>query len=178
VSGDRSRALALAVLRVRNATTAAVCTAVQQPHTDANETIGYSMPPGPQAGGWDKFRLGKNDWSTIPVSRQPEVFEVLKSLCHTEQDLFNHRYPGFNSPDRWWAKPRDYEPLPPPCNGAPKRRVVVLDCEMAGLRGGGCEVVLLCAVDYLTGKVLINTLVHPSRKVLDWRTRYVMCTYA
>jgi hypothetical protein len=33
-------------------------------------------------------------------------------------------------------------------------------------------VVLLCAVDYLTGEVLINTLVHPSRKVLDWRTRY------
>jgi hypothetical protein len=114
VSGDRSRALALAVLGVRNATTAAVCTAVQQPHTDANETIGYSMPPGPQAAGWDKFRLGKNDWSSIPVSRQPEALEVLKSLCHTEQDLFNHRYPGFNSPDRWWAKPRDYEPLVTP----------------------------------------------------------------
>ncbi|KAA8894759.1 ribonuclease H-like domain-containing protein [Sphaerosporella brunnea] len=172
VSGDSSHTRALAVLGVRNASTAAGSTALQQAHTVANGTTGYSKPPGTEAAGWDKFRLGNNDWSLIPVSRQPKALKVLKSLCHTRQDLRNHRYPGFKSPDRWWAKYRDYEPLPPPCDGAPKRRAVALDCEMAVIRGGGRAVVLLCAVDYLTGEILINTLVHPSKKVLDWRTRF------
>ena len=34
------------------------------------------------------------------------------------------------------------------------------------------EVILMCAIDYLTGETLINTLVRPTRRVIDWRTRF------
>ncbi|RYP92800.1 hypothetical protein DL770_001080 [Monosporascus sp. CRB-9-2] len=65
------------------------------------------------------------------------------------------------------------------CIGGPKRRVVVLDCEMVGVPfwegDNRCEVSelgQLCAVDALTGEVLIDMLVQPAQKVSRWRTRY------
>ncbi|KAI9768887.1 MAG: hypothetical protein M1839_003864 [Geoglossum umbratile] len=52
-----------------------------------------------------------------------------------------------------------------------KCQAVALDCEMAGVKGATSEVVLLCAVDYLTGETLVNKLIKPSKRVVDWRTR-------
>ena len=52
----------------------------------------------------------------------------------------------------------------------PKFRAVVLDCEMAGVAGGANEAVSICAVDYLTGAVLLNKLVCPTGKVISWRS--------
>lgn len=52
-----------------------------------------------------------------------------------------------------------------------KRSAVVLDCEMVELVGGQNEVVRLCAVDFLTGQVLIDVYVVPRQKVFAWRTR-------
>lgn len=52
-----------------------------------------------------------------------------------------------------------------------KARAVVIDCEMAGIGGGMDDVVMLCAVDYLTGAVLINKLVQPRQRIGDMRTR-------
>jgi DNA polymerase III epsilon subunit-like protein len=43
---------------------------------------------------------------------------------------------------------------------------------MAGVQGAMEEVILICAVDYLTGETLINKLVRTTKKVTDWRTRY------
>ena len=43
---------------------------------------------------------------------------------------------------------------------------------MAAIQGGGNEIVLLCVVDYLTGETLINRLVQPTQRVVDWQTRY------
>ena len=48
---------------------------------------------------------------------------------------------------------------------------MALDCEMAGIAGGGSEVILLCATDFLTGTVLIDRLVCPSVAITDMRTR-------
>jgi DNA polymerase III epsilon subunit-like protein len=52
----------------------------------------------------------------------------------------------------------------------PKFKAVVLDCEMAGVAGGASEVISICAVDYLTGAVLLNKLVCPAGKVTNWRS--------
>lgn len=43
---------------------------------------------------------------------------------------------------------------------------------MAGVIGGFGEVVRLCAVDYISGEVLIDSLVVPAEKIVQWRTRY------
>lgn len=43
---------------------------------------------------------------------------------------------------------------------------------MAGVIGGSGEVVRLCAVDYIAGEVLIDSLVVPAEKIIQWRTKY------
>jgi DNA polymerase III epsilon subunit-like protein len=42
---------------------------------------------------------------------------------------------------------------------------------MARVKGGGSEVILICAADYFTGAVLLNRLVCPVEDVVDWRTQ-------
>jgi DNA polymerase III epsilon subunit-like protein len=42
---------------------------------------------------------------------------------------------------------------------------------MAQVKGLRSEVILICAVDYFTGAVLLNRLVHPDEIVRDWRTK-------
>ncbi|KAI1364790.1 ribonuclease H-like domain-containing protein [Xylaria arbuscula] len=59
----------------------------------------------------------------------------------------------------------------PVASAEAKFRAVALDCEMAGIPGGGSEVILLCATDFVTGAVLINRLVCPSVAITDMRTR-------
>ena len=55
---------------------------------------------------------------------------------------------------------------------AGKRPAIALDCEMAGVVGRRGEVVRICAVDYLTSEVLIDTLVNPIERIVQWRTKY------
>lgn len=42
---------------------------------------------------------------------------------------------------------------------------------MAGVAGGMSELILLCVADYLTGETLIDSLVSPTKKVVDWRSQ-------
>ncbi|KAH6620529.1 exonuclease, partial [Boeremia exigua] len=51
---------------------------------------------------------------------------------------------------------------------------IVLDCEMIGTgpKGKISELARLSAVDFLTGELLIDTLVHPQHEVTDWRTKW------
>jgi DNA polymerase III epsilon subunit-like protein len=62
------------------------------------------------------------------------------------------------------------------------RAAVVLDCEMVGSIMGRnviiSELVRLCAVDFLTGEVLIDTFVNPEHRVVQWRSRYSGVTAA
>ena len=53
-----------------------------------------------------------------------------------------------------------------------RRTAVALDCEMVSVKGGGSELAKLCVVDLFTAEVLINKLVDPTNRVIDWRTRY------
>lgn len=70
------------------------------------------------------------------------------------------------------ARFREFAPTPAGSSQLAKRRAVTLDCEMAQVGGGMSEVILLCAADYLTGEILIHSLVSPTEKVVDWRTKY------
>ncbi|KAJ9145003.1 hypothetical protein NKR23_g5614 [Pleurostoma richardsiae] len=49
---------------------------------------------------------------------------------------------------------------------------------MAGIQGGKREVVSICAVDFLTGDVLVNSLVKPRQAILDWRSNITGITPA
>lgn len=69
-------------------------------------------------------------------------------------------------------KYREYALTPVASNQMRKCRAVALDCEMANVEGGKREVVLLCAVDYLSGETLINRFVDPTKRVVNWRTRF------
>lgn len=53
-----------------------------------------------------------------------------------------------------------------------KRTAIVVDCEMVGVVGGRSAVVSLSAIDFFTGEVLIDTIVNPTERVIDWRARY------
>ncbi|KAH8647796.1 exonuclease [Xylariales sp. PMI_506] len=41
---------------------------------------------------------------------------------------------------------------------------------MVGVEGGLSEVAAICAIDFLTGEVLLQSLVKPQRRVTDWRS--------
>ncbi|KAL4900159.1 hypothetical protein BDW74DRAFT_162458 [Aspergillus multicolor] len=62
------------------------------------------------------------------------------------------------------------------------RKAVVIDCEMVGVLGANAretsEVVRLCAVDFLTGEVLIDTYVAPMGRIISWRTKFSGVTAA
>ncbi|KAJ6157676.1 hypothetical protein N7470_005268 [Penicillium chermesinum] len=49
-------------------------------------------------------------------------------------------------------------------------RVVALDCEMVQVAGGAHELAFLAAIDFFTGKVLINNYVKPLHPVVNWLT--------
>ncbi|RYP52175.1 hypothetical protein DL768_002617 [Monosporascus sp. mg162] len=133
----------------------------------------------------------QNQYSLFSPAHQDILFEALKLRCHTEERLTTRRYltssklttlgdkvhvpKGVNLTDIISTRQLSHRLR----IGNPKRRVVVLDCEMVGVPfwegANRCEVSelgQLCAVDALTGEVLINMLVQPAQKVSNWRTRY------
>ncbi|KAI5803951.1 hypothetical protein EDC01DRAFT_645352 [Geopyxis carbonaria] len=52
-----------------------------------------------------------------------------------------------------------------------RRAAVALDCEMAGAMDNSSILVQICAVDFLTGETLLNSLIDPTQPIRDWRTR-------
>nr|KMM71374.1 RNA exonuclease 3 [Coccidioides posadasii RMSCC 3488] len=68
------------------------------------------------------------------------------------------------TPDRQYKNPRECV-------------AIALDCEMVSTIAGQYPV-SISAIDYLTGSVLINYLITPSVRVLDWRTKFSGITEA
>ncbi|QSZ34646.1 hypothetical protein DSL72_007500 [Monilinia vaccinii-corymbosi] len=65
---------------------------------------------------------------------------------------------------------RDFQQTPSP-SGQLKCRAVVLDCEMAGVVGGGPgEPILLCVADYATGAVILNRYIYPRKTINAMRS--------
>ncbi|KAI4593081.1 hypothetical protein KJ359_010169 [Pestalotiopsis sp. 9143b] len=61
---------------------------------------------------------------------------------------------------------------PEPTFLSPKRRAVVVDCEMVGCEDGRDEAVHLSAIDFITGEVLVSSIVKPHQPVMEWRTNF------
>ncbi|CCX06536.1 Similar to RNA exonuclease 3; acc. no. Q5AL29 [Pyronema omphalodes CBS 100304] len=66
----------------------------------------------------------------------------------------------------------DFIETPAPITGTPKRKAVVLDCEMGGSRFGRSELIWVTVVDFYTGEDLVHDFVKPSTVIVDWRTQY------
>ncbi|KAF7915162.1 uncharacterized protein EAE98_011247 [Botrytis deweyae] len=66
---------------------------------------------------------------------------------------------------------QDFQQTPAASN-EPKHLAVVIDCEMAGVAGGGGggEPILLCAVDFVSGAVILNHLICPKERINDMRS--------
>lgn len=97
---------------------------------------------------------------------KPRLF----SCCSTRSEgcvfALVHDYRNTRDTDRY----KTFKSTPASLISRQKFRAVVLDCEMAGVAGGTDEAVSICAVDYLTGGVLLNKLVCPTGKVFSWRS--------
>ncbi|KAI1139411.1 ribonuclease H-like protein [Hypoxylon sp. FL0543] len=99
--------------------------------------------------------------------------KALKKRCHDEVCLVTQGYYTGNRSHQMNLKfsIKRFVSAPVKVSGV-RHRAIALDCEMVGVAGGRDELAHLCAVDLFSGEVLINTLVHPTEAVKDWRTRY------
>ncbi|ETS02633.1 hypothetical protein M419DRAFT_78663 [Trichoderma reesei RUT C-30] len=65
-----------------------------------------------------------------------------------------------------------FYPTPFECAGGSPAVAVVIDCEMGTAITGESELIRVSAVDYFSGKVLLDKLVYPDIKMLHYNTRY------
>lgn len=123
-----------------------------------------------------------NSYQRIPQQDQAGILQKLLSRCHSRGTLKRHGYivPEANSDNErsrssGLAQATENEMLTPPLRQNDRCRTihkaVVLDCEMVGVQGGANELVSLTAVDFLTGEMIVNSLVKPQQPVVDWRTQ-------
>jgi DNA polymerase III epsilon subunit-like protein len=117
-------------------------------------------------------------WSVIKESRHQAALATLTLRCHTRDTLLLNKYFSERKiADSLIMEARTplFAAYTPPRNPEiPKRGAVALDCEMVGVGSNGCQSELgrISVIDYLTGEVLIDRLVQPTRKVKDWRSRF------
>jgi DNA polymerase III epsilon subunit-like protein len=109
---------------------------------------------------------GDPRWSILPAQTHSTTMVALTSLIAPGVPASPHGVNTFRYLDN----------QPPLESSKPclRRQAIVLDCEMVGVGPGGSISALarLSAIDFLTGELLIDKLVQPSRMVVDWRTKY------
>ncbi|KAE8356262.1 ribonuclease H-like domain-containing protein [Aspergillus coremiiformis] len=99
-------------------------------------------------------------WSVISQPVQAEVLQGLEKLCEsTNPHLARVCQTKGN------------------VTGPARRSAVAIDCEMVRVAGKMTEVVQVCAVDVLTGEILVDKAVVPTRPVIDWCTRWSGMTH-
>ncbi|KAB8262477.1 ribonuclease H-like domain-containing protein [Aspergillus pseudonomiae] len=115
-------------------------------------------------GKWQKVPLSEvakpaapyRDWSVVPKPAQAKILQDLEALCHsTNPHVARMRHPDTS---------RGHETSPS------RRSVVAIDCEMVQVGRGQNEVVQVCAVDVLSGEILVDKAVVPTKPVTDWCT--------
>lgn len=113
----------------------------------------------------------KNRWTGIPVPQQATALSLLAQRCHLPKFLQNVEYlpsPYNNEESSDDQGVQNFERSPSSNN--PKRKAIVLSSHKAIISGGKNEILLLSAIDYITGEVLISHLVLPDGQVDDWRS--------
>lgn len=119
-----------------------------------------------------------NDYSILSSIDATNAETLLQAQCHSTESLKQHGYcladvsgMTFHCSKQSDAPTTVFFRSPSPSFLTPKRKAVVLDCEMVGCIDGRDEAVQLCALDFFTGEVLINSIIKPHQQVIDWRTK-------
>jgi DNA polymerase III epsilon subunit-like protein len=114
-------------------------------------------------------------WTAIPKHQQPVALLALISRCHSRATLVDNKYTPNTSHVKFGVEDAMTIPSHTPAYHAmnPKRSAVALDCEMVSVGDNNeSEIARISAIDYLTGEILIDTLVQPLQRVTNWRTKY------
>ncbi|KAJ5173622.1 Exonuclease RNase T/DNA polymerase III [Penicillium coprophilum] len=121
-----------------------------------------------------------NYHAVLEPLEQNLIFRYLSARCHSETRLATRgftfragladvsRRPSKKPP----PKTGHFRQVPRSSDGLPKRRAIVLDCEMVQVEAGRRELAFLSAIDFLTGEVLIDNYVQPKTKVVNWDSRF------
>ncbi|KAK6071967.1 arylamine n-acetyltransferase 1 [Seiridium cupressi] len=138
----------------------------------------------------DRISNGKNQYSLFNSPDQEVIYQALRLRCHAESLLQQKRFLTAGNRSSWsdGRLPRGIDAadflVTAQSSSKTIRRVVAIDCEMVGVRPSNpqedkarSELAQLCAIDVLTGEVLIDKLVLPKETVVDWRTRYSGVSY-
>jgi DNA polymerase III epsilon subunit-like protein len=105
-------------------------------------------------------------WTAIPKDQQSVALTALLSRCHSHAILAANKFIQKDAMTIPLQTPT-YDPM------INKRSAVALDCEMIGVGDNNdSEVARISVIDYLTGEILIDTLVQPLQRVTNWRTKY------
>lgn len=138
--------------------------------TDSKETLTDAPPP-------VQLQFGDVCYTCLTHQQQDEVINQLSAKCHSVEILEKEGYilDVEKGPATKKQKSRpslaDFQQTPPIQPATIKRRAVVVDCEMAETSDGSDELVSLYVMDFLTGETLIDSLVIPSRPIIDWRAK-------
>ncbi|KAL7817907.1 hypothetical protein V8C44DRAFT_207829 [Trichoderma aethiopicum] len=137
---------------------------------------GQSNQPSKDAPPVVQLEFGGVTYTRLESHDQDAIFNKLATLCHSVESLVEEGYTMdlVKGPTTKPKKPRpsltDFRQTPMRLPTVTKRRAVVLDCEMAEAFDGSDEVISLCAIDFLTGEKLVDSMVTPSRRIKHWRT--------
>ena len=106
-------------------------------------------------------------WSAIPTAQYDSTTAALRALIPMSKIARSNRVDK-----KFWTP--DHKIVPTNNSAILKRQAIVLDCEMVGIgpKGTTSELARLSAIDFLTGELLIDTLVQPLCAVTDWRTQW------
>ncbi|KAJ5325822.1 Exonuclease RNase T/DNA polymerase III [Penicillium brevicompactum] len=123
----------------------------------------------------------ENHHVTLELLEQNLIFRYLLARCHSDTRLAKHGFtfqPGLNESHKRPSKQCPikrglFREVPRfSSDNVPKRRAIVLDCEMVQVEEGRRELAFLSAIDFLTGEVLIDNYVQPNSRVVNWDSRF------
>lgn len=123
----------------------------------------------------------ENYHATLELVEQNLIFRYLLARCHSDTRLAKHGFTFQPSLNESYKRPSKqcsikrglFREVPRfSSDNVPKRRAIVLDCEMVQVEEGRRELAFLSAIDFLTGEVLIDNYVQPNSRVVNWDSRF------
>lgn len=121
-------------------------------------------------------------YTALSDSEQTTVTAGLPHLCHSIDRLSKEGYTlAANKTARTGSSAiPEHDETSSKCASAlgSKPIAVVLDCEMAGTSTGGNELIQIAIIDFLSGEVLLQSLVNPTVPITAWRTEITGITAA
>ncbi|KAH6603223.1 hypothetical protein Trco_007998 [Trichoderma cornu-damae] len=124
-----------------------------------------------------KLQYGGNTYSQLSSEQQSSIYQGLSKRCHPIDILRLERIilddePRNSSTAR---KPGlaigDFVAAPKRYHSIERQKVVAISCEWGRGKNRQNELVAICAIDFLTGDTLVDSLVAPSQPMCDWRSR-------